>query len=67
MLFQVQISVLNSDTFLPIKVRHANKALKSDVVLVHVDRHHYIPLGKINPLFWFMLLYIVHCNRCSLL
>ena len=48
MLFQVQISVLNSDSFVPIKVRHANRALKADVVFVHVDRYHYIPLGKIH-------------------
>ena len=47
MIFQVRISVLNSNTFIPIKIRHVNRALKADVVLVHVDRHHYIPLGKI--------------------
>ena len=62
MLFQVQISVLNSNTFLPIKVRHANKTLKADVVLVHIDRHHYIPLGNINSIFQLKLLCIVHCN-----
>ena len=46
MIFQVRISVLNSTTFIPIKIRHINKALKADVVLVHVDRHHYIPLVR---------------------
>ena len=65
MLFQVWISVLNSDSFIPIEVRHANKALKADGVLVHIDRHHYIPLGKINFL-QLKLFRIVHCDRCSL-
>ena len=48
MLFQVRITVLNSQSFIPIKIRHINRPLKAEVVLVHVDRHHYIPLGKMN-------------------
>ena len=48
MLFKVRITVLNSQSFIPIKIRHLNRPLKANVVLVHVDRHHYIPLGKMN-------------------
>ena len=47
-LFQVRITVLNGQSFIPIKIRHLNRPLKADVVLVHIDRHHYIPLGKMN-------------------
>ena len=46
MLFQVRITVLNSESFLPIKIRHINRALKVDIIFVHVDRDHYIPMGK---------------------
>ena len=46
MIFQVRITVLDSDTFVGIKIRHDNRPLKADVILVHVDRHHYIPLGE---------------------
>ena len=46
MLFQVRITVLNSESFLPIKIRHVNRALKVDIIFVHVNRHHYIPMGK---------------------
>ena len=47
MIFQVRITVLDSDTFIGIKIRHDNRPLKADVLLVHVDRHHYIPLGEL--------------------
>ena len=45
MLFKIRISVLDGDSLLAIKVRHTNVALKADLVLVHVKRCHYIPLG----------------------
>ena len=45
MLFKIRISVLNGDSLLTIKIRHTNVALKADLVLVHVKRCHYIPLG----------------------
>ena len=45
MLFKIRISVLDGDSVLAIKVRHTNVALKADLVLVHVKRCHYIPLG----------------------
>ena len=45
MLFKIRISVLDGDSLLAIKVRHTNVALKEDLVLVHVKRCHYIPLG----------------------
>ena len=48
MLFRVKITVLNSQSFIPTKKRHINRPLKADMVLVHIDRHHYIPLGKMN-------------------
>ena len=47
MIFQVRITVLDSDTFIGIKIRHDNRPLKADMLLVHVDRHHYIPLGEL--------------------
>ena len=47
MIFQVHITVLDSDSFVGIKIRHDNRPLKADVLLVHVDRHHYIPLGEL--------------------
>ena len=46
MVFQVHITVLDSDSFIGIKIRHDNRPLKADMLLVHVDRHHYIPLGE---------------------
>ena len=47
MIFQVRITVLDSDTFIGIKIWHDNRPLKAEVLLVHVDRHHYIPLGEL--------------------
>ena len=58
MLFQVRITVLNSESFLPIKINHINKALKADVIFVHVDRHHYILMGKSVSL--------IHVSCCSI-
>ena len=58
MLFQVRITVLNSESFIPTKIRHINKALKADVIFVHVDRHHYIPMGK--------LVLLIHVSCCSI-
>ena len=67
-MFQVRISVLNSISFILIKIRHVNKALKAHVVLVHVDRHHYIPLGKTISITcicfsWFGNM-VVHYDQC---
>ena len=45
MLFKIRISVLNGDSLLAIKIPHTNVALKAGLVLVHVKRCHYIPLG----------------------
>ena len=45
MMFKVRKSVLDGDSLLAIKVRHSNVALKADLVLIHVKRCHYIPLG----------------------
>ena len=45
MMFKVRITVLDGDTLIPTKVRHSNVALRADLVLVHVCRCHYIPLG----------------------
>ena len=45
MLFKIRISVLDGDSLLAINVRYTNVALKADLVLVHVKRCHYIPLG----------------------
>ena len=47
MIFQVRITVLDSNSFIGIKIRHDNRPLKADALLVHVDRHHYIPLGEL--------------------
>ena len=71
MLFQVRISVLNSETFIPIKIRHINKALKADVILVHVDRHHYIPMGKSVSLIHVSCcssfsITAMHCDQCPM-
>ena len=46
MIFQVRLSILDSSSFVAIKIRHENRSLNADIILVHVDRHHYIPLGK---------------------
>ena len=46
MIFQVRLSILDSSSFVAIKIRHENRPLNADIILVHVDRHHYIPLGK---------------------
>ena len=46
MIFQVRLTVLDSTSFIAIKIRHENRPLNADVILVHVDRCHYIPLGE---------------------
>ena len=43
MIFQVRLTILDSTSFIAIKIRHENRPLNADVILVHVDRHHYIP------------------------
>ena len=46
MIFQVRLTILDSTSFIAIKIRHENRPLNADVILVHVDRWHYIPLGE---------------------
>ena len=46
MIFQVRLTILDSTSFIAIKIRHENRPLNADVILVHVDRRHYIPLGE---------------------
>ena len=46
MIFQVRLTILDSTSFIAIKIRHENRPLNADVILVHVDRCHYIPLGE---------------------
>ena len=46
MMFIIQITVLDGDSLIGIRVRHQNTALNVGATLVHVSRCHYITLGK---------------------
>ena len=46
MMFQCGITVLNADSFLQMKIHH-NKSLKdADIVLIHCQGRHYVPVCK---------------------
>ena len=73
MMFKIQITVLDGDSLIGIRVRHQNTALNVDAILVHISRCHYIALGKF---FYCFLLSIfsnphkphatkVHCDASS--
>ena len=55
MMFKVHITVLDGDSLVGIRVRHQNAAPKADVILVHVNRCHYITMGEPSFITFFLL------------
>ena len=54
MMFKVCIMVLDGDSLVGIRVRHQNTALKADVILVHINRCHYIAMGESSFITFFL-------------
>ena len=48
MMFQCGITVLNADNFLQTKIRHNTSLRNADIVLVHCQGRHYVPMCKYN-------------------
>ena len=46
MMWRIRSTIINGQTLKPIKIRHRNPAMKADMVLVHCNNAHYIPLCK---------------------
>ena len=46
MMFQCGVTVLNADSFLQTKVRHEKPLKDADIVLVHCQGRHYVPVCK---------------------
>ena len=46
MMWQVRVTVLNSEILHQIKICHGNKIEKVDIAVVHCFSSHYLPLGK---------------------
>ena len=46
MMFQCGITVLDADTYLQTKICHAVPLKDADIVLVHCQGHHYVPVHK---------------------
>ena len=48
MMFQCGITVLNADNFLQTKIQHNTSLKNADIVLVHCQGRHYVPVCKYN-------------------
>ena len=48
MIFQCGITVLNADNFLQMKIRHEKSLKDADIMLVHCQGRHYIPVCKFH-------------------
>ena len=48
MMWKIRITSINGQTLKPIKIRHRNPAMKADMVLVHYNNAHYIPLCEFS-------------------
>ena len=46
MMWRVRIMVINGQTLAPIKIRHRGPAMKADMILVHCNNNHYIPMHE---------------------
>ena len=49
MMWKIRITIINGQTLKPKKIRDRNPAMKADMVLVHCDNAHYIPLCEFFP------------------
>ena len=67
MMFQCGITVLNADSFLQMKIRHDKSLKDADIVLIHCQGRHYVPVCKYHTC---TLLcsdgHICHPNSCIL-
>ena len=48
MMWKIRITIIDGQTLKPIKIRHRNPAMKADMVLVHCNNAHYIPLCEFS-------------------
>ena len=48
MMFQCGITVLNTDNFLQTKIQHNTSLKDADIILVHCQGRHYVPVCKYN-------------------
>ena len=62
MMWKICITVINWQTLMPVKIRHQNTSMKVDVVLVHCNNVHFIPLHKF---FFPRSMYKCHTFNCS--
>ena len=46
MMWRIRITVINGQTLAPIKIRHRGPAMKADMILVHCNNNHYIPMHE---------------------
>ena len=46
MMWRIRIMVINGQTLTPIKIRHRGPAMKADMILVHCNNNHYIPMRE---------------------
>ena len=46
MMWRVRITVINGQTLAPIKIRHRGPAMRADMILVHCNNNHYIPMHE---------------------
>ena len=46
MMWRVRITVINGQTLAPIKIRHRGPAMRADMILVHCNNNHYIPMRE---------------------
>ena len=60
MMWQVRVTVLNSETLHQIKIRHGNKIEKVDIAVVHCSGNQYLPLGKCT------VIYVFHAAICNI-
>ena len=75
MMFKIQITVLDGDSLIGIRVRHQNTALNANAILVHISRCHYITFGKFFNCFLLSIFSNphelhstkVHCDALSLI
>ena len=54
MMWKIGITIINGHTLKPIKIRHRNLTMKANMVLMHCNNAHYIPLCEF---FLFLSLY----------
>ena len=64
MMWKIRITIINGQTLKPKKIRQRNPARKVDMVLVHCNNAHYIPLCESFPLSSLILVLNMSLSRC---